>query len=379
MADPSKEKTVRYKKLFKQVIYVLISLLLFFGIVYFFWWVPTRSLQDSKSSLQAKEYIELENSIRSGLAQAIGGAVILLGLFFTWRNIRATERNLQVTQETTARNLSISQEGQITERFTRAVEQLGNDKLQVRLGGIYALERISRDSRQDYWPVIEILTAFVRTNPYVDTENEDGESFEPPTDVQAVLNVLSRRDADSEQSSKQRIDLRGANLKGTSLIGCNLRRAILWKSHFEGANLRDARLEDAGLYKACLSSTKLISAHLERASLAEANLQNAACSNAYLQGAQLNGANLRGAKFYDSNLSESNLLEADLTGASFINANLSGAILKRAKLDNADLKGADLTNVINLTIQQLKTAVNYDKAKLPTNIQAQMSVRSESQ
>jgi hypothetical protein len=38
----------------------------------------------------------------------------------------------------------------IIESFTKAVEQLGSDKLQVRLGGIYTLERITRESDVDY-------------------------------------------------------------------------------------------------------------------------------------------------------------------------------------------------------------------------------------
>jgi hypothetical protein len=42
------------------------------------------------------------------------------------------------------------------------VEQLGSDKLEVRLGGIYSLERISKESPDDYWTVMENLTAFVR-------------------------------------------------------------------------------------------------------------------------------------------------------------------------------------------------------------------------
>jgi hypothetical protein len=50
----------------------------------------------------------------------------------------------------------------ITESFSKAVEQLGSDKLEVRLGGIYSLERISMESSDDYWTVMENLTAFVR-------------------------------------------------------------------------------------------------------------------------------------------------------------------------------------------------------------------------
>jgi hypothetical protein len=46
----------------------------------------------------------------------------------------------------TARNFTLSREGQVTDRYTKAIEQLGSDKLDVRIGGIYALERVARDS-----------------------------------------------------------------------------------------------------------------------------------------------------------------------------------------------------------------------------------------
>jgi hypothetical protein len=50
----------------------------------------------------------------------------------------------------------------ITENFSKAIEQLGSDKIEVRLGGIYSLERISKESLDDYWMAMENLTAFVR-------------------------------------------------------------------------------------------------------------------------------------------------------------------------------------------------------------------------
>jgi hypothetical protein len=36
--------------------------------------------------------------------------------------------------------------------------------LEVRLGGIYALERIARDSPTDHWTIIEVLSTYVREN-----------------------------------------------------------------------------------------------------------------------------------------------------------------------------------------------------------------------
>src|SRR5215475_6813697 len=91
-----------------------------------------------------KDLITAENNARVTLAQIVGGLVVLLGLYATFKNVRVAE------------------EGKLTERFSKAVELLGSEKLDVRLGGIYALERIARDSRKDHWTVMEILTAFVR-------------------------------------------------------------------------------------------------------------------------------------------------------------------------------------------------------------------------
>src|ERR1700733_5599446 len=46
----------------------------------------------------------------------------------------------------TGRNFTLSREGQVTDRYTKAIEQLGSEQISVRIGGIYALERIARDS-----------------------------------------------------------------------------------------------------------------------------------------------------------------------------------------------------------------------------------------
>jgi hypothetical protein len=53
-------------------------------------------------------------------------------------------------------------EGQLADRYSKAVEQLSSDKLDVRVGGIYALERIARDSHRDHPTIMEVLAAFIR-------------------------------------------------------------------------------------------------------------------------------------------------------------------------------------------------------------------------
>jgi hypothetical protein len=62
----------------------------------------------------------------------------------------------------TARNFTLSRQayrltgqGQVTDRYARAIEQLSSGKLDVRIGGIYALERMAADSARDHQTVMD--------------------------------------------------------------------------------------------------------------------------------------------------------------------------------------------------------------------------------
>ena len=72
------------------------------------------------------------------------GVLVVLGAAATWRQVNVTR------------------EGQITERFTRAVDQVGSSNVDVRIGGLYALERIAKNSEADRNSVQFLLGAFVR-------------------------------------------------------------------------------------------------------------------------------------------------------------------------------------------------------------------------
>jgi hypothetical protein len=97
---------------------------------------------------------------------------------------------------------SVTQEGKggvFDERFNRAIDQLGSEKTEPRLGGIYALERIANESEKDYWPIMEILTTYIRENfPFkknidinsVEYLNEPSENAKVKTDIQAILTVF---------------------------------------------------------------------------------------------------------------------------------------------------------------------------------------------
>jgi hypothetical protein len=145
-------------------------------------------------------------------------------------------------------------ERRIVETFSKAVEQLGSDKLEVRVGAIFALERLSKESPDDYWTVMEVLTAFVRDRMryttimarlserayflWLQAGRPEGRSEEfwvdavrlerleePPTDIAAVLTVIRRRGARNRQSEQDRwwlFDLSGTYLTRADLYGISL-------------------------------------------------------------------------------------------------------------------------------------------------------------
>ena len=270
--------------------------------------------------------LEREDNTRRTLAQIIGGTVGLVIIYITWQR-------LQVARE----ELRVAREGQVTERFSRAIEHLGNDSLDVRLGAIYALERIARDSRQDHGPIMEILTAYVREHAPWDPPPEDQQpaADEPPpappsdmADIQAVLTVLGRRKTDYDPPG-QGLDLRNTDLHGASLYKAKLRRA-----NFRKANL-------------------------QMAYLSLANLQGVYFIGAYLQRARLAGADLRWSRLAQANLQEARLMSADLREAN----------LRRADLTGTNLQGADLNEVFFLTSQQLQKAKGDKHTKLPPGVE----------
>src|SRR6266511_4508891 len=114
-------------------------------------WLVRWELGAQARTLAAAERAKATNDVRATLLQGVGGVVILLGAYYTYRQLQTGREQLQIAQQ-----------GQVTERFTRAIDQLGHAELDVRLGGIYALERIASDSPDDRTTIAEVLTAFVR-------------------------------------------------------------------------------------------------------------------------------------------------------------------------------------------------------------------------
>ena len=340
---------------------VLVGIVLAVALVAFFLkWAPDLL---AKKGLRARDEAEELGRVRTALLASVAGLIAIVGAVFTGLSYR------------------LNRAGQITERFTRAIDQLGSRELDVRLGDIYALERIARDSADDHPQVVEVLTAYVREHsawrptrpqsrePAARTKEieairaieriargahthaaetdmppaSEEQSGVPdlPTDVQAVMSVLGRRDPSRDRSGAA-LNLANTDLRRVRLLG--------EQAHFDGAQLVNSHLERAVLVEAHLENADLSRAHLEGASLADAYLDSAELSGAHLEGVLLNVAHLNGAYLIGAHLEGADLSAADLTGTDLSGAHLEGAVLNGTLLNGAwligtRLKGAEMGEV----------------------------------
>jgi uncharacterized protein YjbI with pentapeptide repeats len=305
-------------------------------------------------------------ALQSGLLTAAAALVAVVGGLVALAETRQSNANTHVR-----------------ELYTHAVDQLGADDITVRLGGIYALERIAKDSPADQRTVVEVVSAFVREKARPAAPAKDGISAadagpaRPNTDVQAALTVLGRLPV---RKGVHRADLTGADLSGAELNRANLAEARLHRTNLNGAQLNELVLTGASLLGANLTGARLAGADLSGADLADANLTGARLAGAdltgavlvetNLTGARLDEARLRGAVLFDADLTRAVLSDADLTDATLSIANLTDAQLNsanltRSTLDAAVLNGANLTDAQGLEPGKLDVATGNDRTRLP--------------
>lgn len=179
---------------------------------------------------------------------------------------------------------ALTVEGQITDRYNAAVANLGNDSQDVRLGGIYALQRIMQDSPRDYATIINVLSAYVRAHA-VEPKKDGPGLKQPATDVEAALSVFGNR-RPGWGSDGLVIDLTGTYLRGADLSGTNLTNARMTGADLAGADLGPAwrpmhgRTDDPPVKNTDLSAAFLSDVNLDNANLLSANLEDAILENA---------------------------------------------------------------------------------------------------
>jgi len=250
-----------------------------------------------------------------GLMTALGG---LVGLPLAVLRVLTTERQTRTAEQ-----------GHITDRIAKAVELIGTDKvvkegkeersqpnIEVRIGGLFALERIARDSLDDHIQVMEILCAYIRQNALaqkVALPEQDDPTPEqwwkwaetgrhhPRDDIAVAITIIERRGAaqkQREELTKYRLDLRRAPLGKFILTLKCFEKALFQSAALQGAVLGWAELQGAYLGWAKLQGADLGSAELQGADLRSAEFD----ASTDLTAALLRGAAVKGVDFTDVNI-----------------------------------------------------------------------------
>lgn len=346
----------------------LIGLVLFLGAVGTSFAVIEQSLRGARESGEGL-------GLGSGaLIAALLGAPFLI--WTTWLRHRTVE---------------FQKEGHMTDRISKAVEQLGAEKtvktrgkdaegrditietsepnLEVRIGAILSLERIAQDSTRhdkgrDHVRVMEILCAYIRHNARVrDPRIKAGTSLpvpppvegqkprltdelylRPRDDIQQILYVIGRRTNDQLRAERSWPSVQGDNtalpysepFPEVRRVGPQETSEHLAKQDVKA--LSDWRKQMASLsngYRLDLSSADLRGANLSRGKFDGANFRNSK-----LERARLWHTSMRGADLISADLRDINAQYAKMDGAALDNCNLSGANLNRAWLRGAYIQSS---------------------------------------
>ncbi len=259
-------------------------------------------------------------------------AAAIIGVpFLIWRSIVAQKQ------------VDIAEQGQITDRINKAIEGLGTEKtvkrqrrnnkgellyqnkddnsgldykkpimeeitapnLEVRIGSIFALERLSNDSLRDHIQIMEVLCAYVRENAKTSELIESEKIDKKPSlrfDIQTALTVLGRRSDERikhEWSQRFRLNFNETDLSGADLCKSNFSGALFEGCKMEFTNFERAKLNGSSFRKSILNHSNFGQADLSGACLKQAKLKYPpspfGSSSLSLGFAELRGVDLSGA------------------------------------------------------------------------------------
>lgn len=221
--------------------------------------VDDQVFEQGSADLVSREEVRLKarNDVRTSGMALLTLLGVAIGSVLTWRTVRATR------------------DGQLADRYAKAVENLGNVDRSAQLGAIFALEAVARSSRRDHPVVVQLLTDYLGrcagTWPLGSSDAVTAPRVVQP-ELDAVAGALGRRRA---RWDDRPLDLAGYDLRNVRLSGANLDGANLRSSNLSGAFLDNSRLRHASLHGAFLHAAHLDGSDLRHADLTDASLRGA--------------------------------------------------------------------------------------------------------
>ncbi|MEV3986987.1 pentapeptide repeat-containing protein [Nonomuraea sp. NPDC049758] len=202
---------------------------------------------DGVTGLTGKDLAAALDAVRGRVLAVATGLAALLAVFYTARNADTARRSFQ-----------LGERGHVTDRYSKAVEQLGSPQAPVRLGGLYALEQLAQGTPDPGFrqTIVDVICAYLRM-PF--TPPTEGTTSEPagrdPQEERQVRLAAQRiladhlrhhppaarpwlrirpADLNARHWPGVRIDLSGATLIDLDLRSCHISEARFAECVFIG-------------------------------------------------------------------------------------------------------------------------------------------------
>lgn len=131
-------------------------------------------------------WVSLSEIIRN-IGLVVGGAT---GIYLAWKRVIASNKQADAQ----LRQAELSRRDHVAELFNRAVGQLKDEKLEVRLGAILILGQICVDFWDLSAPVVQLLSTYLKE------EKMDYGETEAPADTREIIRII----AEMSQRSPER-------------------------------------------------------------------------------------------------------------------------------------------------------------------------------
>ena len=278
----------------------------------------------------------------------------VIGTFYLgWQNLNLIRLNQDQNLQVNLLNMKLTENKIENETFASMLSTLASPQLEVRVGGIYALESLARTNISFYWPVLHTLISYVKTHQSI-TINAPDKQNNIQEDIQAILSFAAEGQYDSPHEHHDSIDLSHTNLNNIDLSGGKLAYA-----NFEGSVLKNIDFNGSNLLNANFRNATLINTVFANANLQQANFTNTKLINVNFLAADLQYSMFGSAIF--SNIEQDNvfcLADAKLASANFCTG------------FDPEKRDIDIVNKCSsgLTCDSFKLSKLFNTTQLPTEL-----------
>jgi hypothetical protein len=119
-----------------------------------------------KAGSDKQQALQIE-TIKYGVGLIVGSGA-LAALLLSVRRQRLAEAAHRLVEEVHAHAEKDASARRVTELYAKSVEQLGSDIEIVRLGGLYALERLAQDNPSQRQVIVDVICGYLRMPPIED-------------------------------------------------------------------------------------------------------------------------------------------------------------------------------------------------------------------